>query len=152
MYVLIRNKLDEVRKKVQALKDKYDRSLSSKEALQKESDDLEVYATCIYSIYIQVCFTYFYFNKWIPLHSFHDVLFLELNFFLNSWTFKIFCYINFIQSNLMSYSATRLCQKYQWCYINQACAVYILSYRIYKTEGNKYAYGETSLKWPKWSI
>ena len=63
LYVHIRNKLDEVRKKVQALKDKYDRSLSSKEALQKESDDLEVYATFIYSIYIQARFTCFYFNK-----------------------------------------------------------------------------------------
>ncbi|MCO5578649.1 hypothetical protein L7F22_032493 [Adiantum nelumboides] len=37
-----RNKLEEVRKKVQTLKDKYDRSLASKEALQKESDDLEL--------------------------------------------------------------------------------------------------------------
>nr|AML30862.1 axonemal inner arm dynein heavy chain 6 [Marsilea vestita] len=37
-----RNKLEEVRKKVQALKDKYDRSLASKEALQRELDDLEL--------------------------------------------------------------------------------------------------------------
>jgi hypothetical protein len=70
--VHIRNKLDEVRKKVQALKDKYDRSLSSKEALQKESDDLEVMLFLFLGYLCKLA--YFYFDK-ESVALFHDMLF-----------------------------------------------------------------------------
>lgn len=71
--VHIRNKLDEVRKKVQALKDKYDRSLSSKEALQKESDDLEVMLLLLIGYLCK--FAYFYFDK-ESVALFHGMFFL----------------------------------------------------------------------------